>query len=117
MRITKDATPEDLETLGLAVHELTNGMPVTARSKERKGIRIENGKVVDRDYTGPVLEEVLEKGETVRKVPATGVYKGLPVVVVPLKEDGETVAAIGVVDVTFGVYSEINIIGRRRPSK
>lgn len=117
MKITKNATPEDLEILGLAVHELTNGMPVTARSKEKKGIRIENGKVIDRDYTGPVLEEVLEKGETVRKVPATGVYKGLPVVVVPLKEDGETVAAIGVVDVTFGVYSEINIIGRRRPLK
>ncbi|MDI9644191.1 MAG: DUF2111 domain-containing protein [Candidatus Verstraetearchaeota archaeon] len=117
MRITKSSPPEELETIGLVVHELTNGMPVTVRSKDKKGIRIENGRVIDREYTGPVLEEALEKGEVVRKVPSTGVYKGLPVVVVPIKEEGETIAAVGVVDVTFGVYSEINIIGRRRPAK
>lgn len=117
MRITKSSTPEELEPLCMAVHELTNGMPVTGRSKERNGVRIENGKVIDRNYTGPVLEEVLERGEVARKVPATGVYKGLPVVVVPLKDGGETIAAIGVVDVTYGVYSEANIIGRRRPTK
>ncbi|MEJ5293272.1 MAG: DUF2111 domain-containing protein [Candidatus Methanosuratincola sp.] len=117
MKITKSSTPEELEPLCMAVHELTNGMPVTGRSKERNGLRIENGKVIDRDYTGPVLEEVLDKGEIIRKVPAAGVYKGIPVVVVPLKEGGETIAAIGVVDVTYGIYSEANIIGRRRPAR
>ncbi|WP_332881863.1 DUF2111 domain-containing protein [Methanosarcina horonobensis] len=60
---------------------------------------MENGKIIDRDYTGPVLEEVLRTGKTVRGVPKEGTYLGRNVVVSPIfSEDGRVIAAIGIVD-------------------
>ena len=85
------------------------------RTKINKGVRVESHQVLDFNYTGPVLEEVLKKGEVMRKVPESGCYKGLPVIVAPLKEGKEIIAAIGVVDITYGIYSEAMTIGRRRP--
>jgi hypothetical protein len=85
------------------------------RTKNNNGVRVESNKVLDFNYTGPVLEEVLNKGEVMRKVPESGCYKGLPVIVAPLKDGDEIIAAIGVVDITYGVYSEAMTIGRRRP--
>jgi len=34
---------------------------------------------------------------------------------VPVKVSGETVAAIGIVDETYGIFSEATMIGKRRP--
>jgi hypothetical protein len=60
---------------------------------------MEKGQILDDDYTGPILEEVLEKNEIIRKVPITGVYKGKAVVVVPIRSnDGELLGALGLVD-------------------
>ena len=115
MHISKCATAKEIAPIALAIHELTDGLPVAMRTKEKLGVRIENHKVIDWEYTGPVLEEVLEKGHTVKESASSGVYKGVPVVVVPLKEGDETIAAIGVVDMTYGIYSEASLIGRRRP--
>lgn len=52
---------------------------------------------------------------TIKKIPDKGPYKGVPVIVVPIKIGGETVAAIGIVDETYGVFSEAAMIGKRRP--
>lgn len=66
---------------------------------KRKGLRLEKGKVLDRDYTGPVLEEVLKTNRVIHEVPTEGVYHGKHVVVAPLRSsDGSVVAAIGIVD-------------------
>lgn len=82
----------------MAVHSLV-GLPTTIRSSKQKGLRLENGKIIDRDYTGPVLEEVLRTGKTVRGVPKEGTYLGRNVVVSPIfSEDGKVIAAIGIVD-------------------
>jgi hypothetical protein len=90
-----------LRPIMMAVHELLYRLPVTARSRDRRGLRIENGRVVDDDYTGPVLEEVLAANETRRVTPSTGTYKGTPVSVVPVRDSaGAAIAAIGVVDIT-----------------
>jgi hypothetical protein len=102
--ISSSSSAEDMEPVGMALHELLNRLPVTARSKEKPGIRIEGGKVVDRNYTGPVLEEVLHRNILIKKTPLTGEYKGVPVVVSPIREEGgEVIGALGVVDIT-GIF-------------
>ncbi|MDQ1274490.1 MAG: hypothetical protein QG610_61 [Euryarchaeota archaeon] len=98
LSISDDSGPEDLESLAVAVHSLT-GLPTTIRSLKSRGLRLEKGKVLDRDYTGPVLEEVLKTNKVAHEVPAEGVYRGKHVVVAPIRsKEGRIVAAIGIVD-------------------
>ncbi|MEL4305006.1 DUF2111 domain-containing protein [Methanococcoides sp. LMO-2] len=98
LKICQDSTSEDLKPIAEAVHSLL-GIPTTIRSKNFHGIRMEKGQIIDDDYTGPVLEEVLEKNEVIRKVPMDGVYRGKAVVVVPIRSnDGELLGALGLVD-------------------
>ncbi len=111
--IRPDSGPEEIAPIAMAVHELVSRLPTTMRTREKPGVRIEDGEVVDDNYTGPVLEEVLEKGEPVRKVPKEGPYEGVPVVVVPIKVEEETVAALGIVDLTYGIYSSIREIAHK----
>lgn len=102
--ISAAADARALRPIMMALHELLNRLPVTARSRERPGLRIESGRVVDDAYSGPVLEEVLAANETRRVRPGTGVYRGTPVVVVPVRDStGAAIAAIGVVDIT-GIF-------------
>jgi hypothetical protein len=96
--ISINSTAKELEPMVTAVHELI-GMPTTGRSLKKKGIRMEMEKVLDFEYTGPLLEEVLKTNKTVRAIPKEGTYKGIPVIVSPIRnEDNEVIAAIGVVD-------------------
>jgi hypothetical protein len=98
LTISEDSGPEDLETIAIAVHSLI-GLPTTIRSLKRKGLRLEKGKILDRDYTGPVLEEVLKTNKVSHEVPTEGTYKGKHVVVAPLRsKDGKVIAAVGIVD-------------------
>ncbi|WP_231585548.1 MULTISPECIES: DUF2111 domain-containing protein [unclassified Methanosarcina] len=98
LSISEDSGPEDLEPIAFAVHSLM-GLPTTIRSLKRKGLRLEKGKILDRDYTGPVLEEVLKTNKIVHEVPSEGMYRGKHVVVAPIRsKDGKVVAALGVVD-------------------
>ncbi len=102
--ISQGSTAGDLEPLGMAVHELLNRLPITARSRDNPGIRIEGGAVVDREYSGPVLEEVLAGNRLIKKTPASGAYQGVPVVVSPIRDErGNAIGAIGVVDIT-GIF-------------
>lgn len=102
--LSGDCGADDLEPLGLALHDLLNRLPITARSRDRMGIRIEDGRVVDREYTGPVLERVLSENRVLKVTPKSGEYKGVPVVVGPLRDSsGEAIAAIGIVDIT-GIF-------------
>ena len=102
--ISANSSPEDLEPVAMAFHELVNRLPVTARSRDRKGIRIEAGKVIDRNYTGPVLEQVMAGNKMQHITPESGSYKGIPVVVAPIRDEkGQVMGAIGVVDIT-GVF-------------
>jgi hypothetical protein len=98
LSISEDSGPEDLESIAVAVHSLI-GLPTTMRSLKRKGLRLEKGEILDRDYTGPVLEEVLKTNKVVRAVPTVGTYRGKPVVVAPIRsKDGKVIAALGIVD-------------------
>ncbi len=115
LRITENSSSEEIIPLAKMVHELLS-LPVTMRSKNKKGVRIEKGKVIDKDYTGPVLEEVLNKNCVIHSIPTNGAYKGIPVVVTPIRDkSGDPIAAIGIVDVVstidlasvFGNYPEI----------
>ncbi|MDD3574095.1 DUF2111 domain-containing protein [Methanospirillum sp.] len=102
--ISASSEPSDWIPISMAVHEMVGKLPVTARSLEKNGIRIEKGIVVDDDYSGPVLEEVLKTGEIRKITPSTGQYKGIPVIVSPLKDStGAVFAAIGIVDIT-GIF-------------
>jgi len=98
---------EELVSLAMAIHELLGRLPLCARSKDRLGVRIENGKVIDSSYTGPVLEEVLKKGVAIRMKPPSGPYSGIPVVAAPIEIDNRVIAVIGVVDITKGAIFEL----------
>lgn len=115
IQISADSQSEDIAPFALAVHELL-GLPVTMRTLNKKGVRIERGKILDTDYSGPVLEQVLKENKLVRKIPTSGKYSGIPVVVVPIRnKEGYGIAALGVVDVVgtvdlgfiFGDYPEV----------
>jgi hypothetical protein len=98
------STADDLEPLGLAIHDLLNRLPITARSRDVPGIRIEGGRIVDRSYSGPVLEQVLRDNVVLKTTPASGAYKGVPVIVSPIRDSGGiAIGAIGVVDIT-GIF-------------
>ncbi len=115
IQISADSSSEEISPFALAVHELL-GLPVTMRTLYKKGVRIEKGKILDNNYTGPVLEQVLRENKLIRKIPTSGKYAGIPVVVVPVRNnDGYGIAALGVVDVVgtvdlgfiFGDYPEV----------
>jgi hypothetical protein len=113
MNITNIATGDEITPVAMAIHMLVNKLPITMRTQNSRGVRIENGKVLNNNYTGPILEKVLKKGEISNETPDEGPYKGTPVLVVPLIENNEVIAAIGVVDTTQGIYSDIMQITRR----
>jgi hypothetical protein len=113
--LSENSTSEEILLIAKMVHELFS-LPVTMRSKNKKGVRLEKGEVVDKDYTGPVLEEALLRNCVIHTIPGKGAYKGIPVVVAPIQDrEGNAIAAIGVVDVVcsidlatvFGSYPQI----------
>ncbi len=112
--ISEDARSENLAPLALAINEIVR-LPITLRSANFPGVRVEKGKVLDLIYSGPVLEEVILTGEPIRTVPEKGAYKGIPVSVAPIIAEGKVVAAVGVVDVVgtidlpevFGAYADV----------
>ena len=113
MNLTKSSTGEELIPLAMAIHELVNRLPITMRTKNSNGVRIEEGEVLDTNYTGPILEKVLKDGKIYIETPNIGYYKGTPVIVVPLIENDEITAAIGVIDTTQGIYSDIMQMTKR----
>ncbi len=115
IEISADSDAEEVAPFAMAVHELL-GLPVTMRSLKRRGVRIEKGKILDNNYTGPILEIVLKENKTIRAIPTSGKYAGVPVIVSPIRnKEGYGIAAIGVVDVVgtvdlgliFGDYPEV----------
>lgn len=115
LKLSEDSGSEEVLPFAKMVHELMS-LPVTMRSKNKKGVRLENGKVLDNAYTGPVLEEALSKDCVIHSTPDSGAYKGIPVVVTPIRDlDGNAIAAVGIVDVVstidlasvFGNYPQI----------
>jgi hypothetical protein len=94
----------DLEPVVIAIHELIHRLPVTAKSLEKDGIRVEDGRVIDRHYNGPTLVEAIRTNLTIKITPSSGAYKGVPVTVTPIRDsDGNAIGAIGVVDIT-GIF-------------
>jgi hypothetical protein len=112
--ISEDAGSEDLAALALAFNEIVR-LPVTMKSARQNGVRVEKGQVLDKEYSGPVLEEVILTGKSIRTTPKEGAYRGVPVSVAPIIVAGRTVAAVGVVDVigtidipeVFGAYEDV----------
>ena len=112
--ISEDARSEDLAALALAFNEIVR-LPVTMRSARFPGVRVEKGQVLDKEYSGPVLEEVIRTGKSIRTTPERGAYRGVPVSVAPILVEGRAVAAVGIVDVigtidipdVFGAYGDV----------
>lgn len=97
-KITQDSTGKELAAFALAIHNLIK-LPLTMRSLNERGVRIEDGKIMDYNYTGPALEQVLRENRLIRTVPKTGMYRGKSVIAAPIQDaDGNVVAAIGLSD-------------------
>ena len=62
---------------------------MTAKSR-KEGIRVEDGRVVDRHYMGPVLIEAIQKNILIKTTPSAGAYKGVPVTVAPFRDQRGT---------------------------
>ncbi len=116
MQITSFSTGKEIAPFALAVHALVNKLPTTMRSKNSTGVRIEDGKIVDYDYSGPILEKVLSEGNVIQDIPDKGPYAGIPVIVVPIIENNEVICALGLIDITKGIFSDLMQI-TRRPEK
>jgi hypothetical protein len=102
--ISAEGKSDDFIAVCLAIHEIVGRLPVTACSRTHPGVRIEEGVVVDTTYRGPILDEVLVSNQVMRVTPKTGPYKGVPVIVSPVRDSaGEAIAAIGLVDIT-GIF-------------
>ena len=98
--ISENSTAEELEPIALAIYG-TIGLPITMRSKNHNGVRVENSKVVDYNYTGEYLEQSLNTGKIVHGFAGSGPYKGMPVIVSPIKNrNSETIAAMGTVNLS-----------------
>ncbi len=94
-----DMTGDELEPMAMALHSLVDQFPVAVRSKNKKGLRIEGNRVIDRNYTGPVMEKVLKTNEVVRETPDSGAYGGIPSIAAPLRNSkGECVGVLAVID-------------------
>ena len=109
----KKGDSKDILPIAYAIHILTNKIPVTMRSKENAGVRIEKDKVIDDDYEGYVLKMAINTGQTLKVSAIVGPYKGLPVIVVPIKDGEEVLGAVGIVDITGGMFEEILAMSRR----
>ncbi|MDD1748262.1 MAG: DUF2111 domain-containing protein, partial [Methanothrix sp.] len=96
--ISEDARSEDLAALALAFNEIVR-LPITMRSARFPGVRVEKGMILDKNYSGPVLEDAIRTGKSIRTTPEKGAYQGVPVSVAPIIVEGRAVAAVGVVDV------------------
>jgi hypothetical protein len=111
--LSANSTSRDLLPIALAVHELLNRLPVTMRSKNNLGVKIEDGDVKSESYTGPVLETVLTENRTIKTKPESGDYKDIPVIVVPIRDStGLPIAAIGIVDIT-GIFDLADLMKRQ----
>jgi hypothetical protein len=112
----EDLTADQLEPLAMALHNIADQFPVCIRSKNKGGIRVEGNRVIDKNYTGPVLEKVLQTNAVVRETPDTGVYKGIPVIAAPLRNSkGKCVAAMGVIDLRHAYVIDLRHAYADRP--
>ncbi len=104
-----DMNADELEPIAMAVHNLVDQFPLVMRSRNRKGIRIEGSYVIDRDFSGPMLDKAIETNELVREIPGSGAYKGIPTICSPIRNsEGECVGAIGVIDLRHA-YAEMKM--------
>ena len=72
------AEAHDLEPIVLAVHELIHRLPVTAKSRDMDGIRVEEGRIIDRHYNGPILIEAITKNQQIQVTPSSRALQGSP---------------------------------------
>jgi len=111
--LSQDSDSDDLASIAMAVHKLV-GIPVTIRSVNHRGVCIEDDAIIDHDYTGPVLEQVLRENKLVRTIPKTGKYRDIPVVVAPIHDkDKKVIAAIGVVDIIGSI--DLGLVFQKYP--
>ena len=113
MQITSSSGSKEIAPMALAIHELVNRLPTTMRTKNSKGVRIEEGKIIDYDYSGPILEKALVDGKEIHEIPTTGIYTGIPVIVVPIIEEGKVIGVVGLIDITKGIFSDLKEITKR----
>ncbi|MDI6718831.1 MAG: DUF2111 domain-containing protein [Methanomicrobiales archaeon] len=112
--ISEESTADDLIPIAMSIHAMLYQLPITARSRANPGVRVEEGRVIDRNYSGPVLEEVLQENRTIKKTPRSGTYRGIPVIVAPIQDTaGTAIGAIGVVDIS-GIFDLAGLMEHRQ---
>jgi hypothetical protein len=100
LEISENSTGEELEPIAMALYGII-GLPLTMRSKNHDGLRIEGNKVVEYNYTGEYLEEALKTGKVIHGFAKSGPYKNMPVIVSPIKNKaGITIAVVGAVNLS-----------------
>lgn len=110
-KITRDSKGKDLASFALALHKIVK-LPLAIRSMNERGLRIEDGEIIDYDYTGPVLEQVLRENKLIRTVPTIGNYRGKSVIAAPIRDDEDNVIAAIAISDTYGAIDFVECFCR-----
>lgn len=99
LRISSDASGDDLAPLAMSIHHITGHMPVVIKCKNKRGIIVEDGRVSDSRYESRALNEIFEGKSCACVKPKGGRHAGLPIYASAITDkNGKTIAAVGIID-------------------
>jgi len=118
-RISENSSSEeDTSVCKKWCHELLS-LPVTMRSKNKKGVRLEKGTVLDNDYKAPVLEEAIKKELCdTYNTHKRSITRAIPVVVAPMRGQmrGNPIAAMAaIVGCVLALLTLPSVFGKLSP--
>jgi len=99
--ITPNMPGNNLAPIAMPLHNITGGMPIVIKSKNNRGVLVENGAVNDIDFKSDVLDSVFigERAKSVRV--NNGKYAGALMFISAITDRGdEPIAAIGIIDLS-----------------
>ncbi len=103
-----DSDAYQLLPIAMALHEMLGRIPIGIRSRNRPGVRLIDGAVVDVDYTCKIAEEALRDQKRVAYTSASGPFMDMPMVAQPVLDNDTAVAVIVMADISAsGVFERL----------
>lgn len=105
LRISPNASPEELAPLAISIYRIIGHMPVVIRVKNQRGIVVEDCSVRDAVHESEALNEIFEGKHCACVKAEGGKYAGLPMFASAITDKlGRTIAAIGIIDTSGLLY-------------
>ncbi len=105
LRISPNASPEELAPLAMSVYQIIGHMPVVIQCRNQPGIVVEDGLVRDAVHESEALNEIFEGKHYTCVKADSGRHAGLPMFASAITDKlGRTIAAIGIIDTSGLLY-------------